>query len=72
VGVFLANLISNNIVLNSAKFTIAFLALLTSAIAMGSALPILQKALHSIDSSFSKSIARLFDWNTMGAIFWSS
>lgn len=69
VAVFLAGLTDSGPLLNFGRFSIAFLILLTPAIAMGTTLPILQKALHAVDGSFSTSIARLYGWNTLGAVF---
>ncbi|MFT7471351.1 MAG: spermidine synthase [Kiritimatiellia bacterium] len=54
--------------LNAIRFSISFIVLLVPAIAMGSTLPILQKALHAVDGSFTTSIARLYGWNTFGAV----
>lgn len=54
--------------LNAMRFSISFIVLLIPAIAMGSTLPILQKALHAVDGSFTASIARLYGWNTFGAV----
>ena len=54
--------------LNAARFGIAFGVLLLPAIGMGATLPVMQKALCNIDRSFSYSIARLYGWNTFGAV----
>jgi spermidine synthase len=54
--------------LNAARFGIAFGVLLLPAIGMGATLPVMQKALREIDRSFSYSIARLYGWNTFGAV----
>ena len=56
-------------VLNTARFAAAFFVFLLPAIAMGATLPVLQKAVHALDGSFSKSMGRLYGWNTIGAVF---
>ncbi|MEQ8314176.1 MAG: hypothetical protein RL839_01120 [Gammaproteobacteria bacterium] len=64
----LAGLTENGLLLNAARFFIAFLVLLVPATAMGATLPVLHKALHRVEQSFSSSIARLYGWNTLGAV----
>ncbi|PCJ25571.1 MAG: hypothetical protein COA96_07040 [SAR86 cluster bacterium] len=64
----LSDMLGNDGLLNFARFAIAFLLLLIPAIAMGSTLPVLHKALHTADTSFAKSIAHLYGWNTFGAV----
>ncbi len=68
VGNALADLVENTALLNFARFTVAFLVLLIPAIAMGCTLPVLHKALNTVESSFAKSIAHLYGWNTFGAV----
>lgn len=58
----------SNTVLNSARFGVAFALFLLPATAMGATLPVLQKAIHALDDSFSRSIGRLYGWNTIGAV----
>lgn len=65
---WLAALISDQTVLNAARFGIAFSFFLIPAIAMGATLPILQKGLFEYNKSFSKSLAHLYGWNTIGAV----
>ena len=64
----LSALIEQRPLLNAGRFIIAFGVLLLPAIAMGATLPVMQKALREIDRSFSYSIARLYGWNTFGAV----
>lgn len=54
--------------LNLWRFLVAFGVLVIPAVAMGATLPVLQKALHHYDNSFSASVGRLYGWNTLGAV----
>lgn len=54
--------------LNLWRFMLAFTVLVIPAVAMGATLPVLQKALHHYDHSFSASVGRLYGWNTLGAV----
>ena len=65
---WLASLISDQTALNAARFCVAFSIFLIPAIAMGATLPILQKGLFQYNKSFSKSLAHLYGWNTIGAV----
>lgn len=65
---WLASLISDQTLLNAARFGIAFSIFLIPAIAMGATLPILQKGLFQFNKSFSKSLAHLYGHNTIGAV----
>jgi len=65
---WLATLISDPTALNAARFCVAFSIFLIPAIAMGATLPILQKGLFQYNKSFSKSLAHLYGWNTIGAV----
>lgn len=60
--------IDQSTLLNLWRFSVAFSVLLVPAIAMGATLPVLQKALHDHDASFSTSVGRLYGWNTLGAV----
>lgn len=64
----LATLIENQATLNAVRFGIAFAIFLIPATAMGATLPILQKGLYHYNKSFSKSLAHLYGWNTLGAV----
>jgi spermidine synthase len=64
----LAHISNQTMILNSARFLIAFFVLLIPAVAMGTTLPILQKLIHKRDVSFASSIGRLYGWNTIGAL----
>lgn len=68
IASLLSDVIDQRPLLNAARFVIAFAVLLLPAIAMGATLPVMQKALRGIDRSFSYSIARLYGWNTFGAV----
>ena len=65
---WLETLISDQTALNAARFCVAFSIFLIPAIAMGATLPILQKGLFQYNKSFSKSLAHLYGWNTIGAV----
>ncbi len=54
--------------LTALRFGLAFAVFLLPAVAMGATLPVVQKALHHLDTSFSASIGRLYGWNTVGAV----
>lgn len=55
------------LLLNTMRVIIAFVILLTPAIAMGATLPVLAKALSRQDSNFGANIGWLYGWNTLGA-----
>ena len=65
---FLSELIDQPAQLAALRFALTFSVLLIPAIAMGATLPLVQKALHSLDASFSASIGKLYGWNTLGAV----
>ncbi len=54
--------------LNATRLGIAFLLLLVPSTAMGLTLPVLTKALGSLDTSFGTALGRLYAWNTFGAV----
>jgi predicted membrane-bound spermidine synthase len=68
IASLMSQIIEQRPILNAFRFTVAFVVLLLPAIAMGATLPVMQKALRDIDRSFSYSIARLYGWNTFGAV----
>lgn len=68
IASLLSEVVDQRPLLNAARFAVAFGVLLLPAIAMGATLPVMQKALRDIDRSFSYSIARLYGWNTCGAV----
>ncbi len=53
---------------NLIRFLVALSVLVIPAIAMGMTLPLLQKLLFQLDNSFGRSLARLYGWNTVGAV----
>ena len=63
-----ADISDNSSLLNLSRFTLAFLAFLIPAVAMGATLPVLQKILYCHDQNFARSFARLYSWNTLGAV----
>src|SRR5690606_3495820 len=65
---FLSGLLDRPAQLAALRFALTFSVLLIPAIAMGATLPLVQKALHSLDASFSASIGKLYGWNTLGAV----
>ena len=68
LGPVLGGLADTPILLNAMRVTIAFVILVTPAIAMGATLPILAKALSRQDSNFGANIGWLYGWNTLGAM----
>jgi len=69
---FMARLVASvsddSSLLNISRFVLAFSAFLIPAVAMGTTLPVLQKVLYAHDQSFARSFARLYGWNTLGAV----
>ena len=68
IGVFLISMTETQGFLSAGRFIIACLFLLVPAIAMGATLPVMQKLAYHYDNSFIRSIARLYGWNTIGAV----
>ncbi len=54
--------------LTALRFTLAFLVFMVPAVAMGATLPVLQKIIYPYEKSFGRSFARLYGWNTVGAV----
>lgn len=69
VGSLLVEMSESQGLLSAGRFLIACLFLLLPATAMGATLPVMQKLVHQYDDSFINSIARLYGWNTIGAVF---
>jgi spermidine synthase len=69
VAPILAPLADQPLLLGSVRFGLAFVALLVPSTAMGMTLPLLTRALTSLDSSFGEALGRLYGWNTAGALF---
>lgn len=68
LGPVLGGLTDTPVLLNAMRVTIAFVILVTPAIAMGATLPVLAKALSRQDSNFGANIGWLYGWNTLGAM----
>jgi predicted membrane-bound spermidine synthase len=68
LGPVLGGLTDTPLVLNAMRVIIAFVILVTPAIAMGATLPVLAKALSRQDSNFGANIGWLYGWNTLGAM----
>jgi len=68
LGPVLGGLTDTPVLLNAVRVTIAFVILVTPAIAMGATLPVLAKALSRQDSNFGANIGWLYGWNTLGAM----
>ena len=54
--------------LNAARLAVAFLLMLLPAAAMGATLPLVARALGSVEASFGRLLGRLYGWNTLGAV----
>ena len=64
----LSDITNQSILLNFSRFIIAFLILLIPSVAMGMTLPVLHKGLFHFDHYFSRSLGKLYGWNTLGAV----
>jgi spermidine synthase len=58
----------SGVLLNLARFLVAFILLLIPSTAMGATLPILVAALCRTGDRFGSALGRLYGWNTLGAV----
>lgn len=61
-------LLDHPALLNTLRFSIAFVLLLLPATAMGATLPVLARALSARDPRFARVLGSLYGWNTLGAV----
>ncbi len=64
----LSDITNDSTLLNTSRFAVAFIILLIPSVGMGMTLPILHKGLFHFDNSFSRSLGKLYGWNTLGAV----
>jgi len=68
IALLLSDITNHSALLNFVRFVIAFSILLIPSVAMGMTLPILHKGLFHFDNIFSRSLGKLYGWNTLGAV----
>src|ERR1019366_6458203 len=68
LGRLFAHALAQTWLVNLLRLTVAFSLMLVPATAMGFTLPLLSKAVTSIDLNFGRVLGRLYGWNTLGGM----
>jgi predicted membrane-bound spermidine synthase len=68
LGRLFAHALAQTWLVNLLRLTVAFSLMLVPATAMGFTLPLLAKAVASIDLNFGRVLGRLYGWNTLGGM----